>query len=76
MRRKKQVPIIQKPATAEYAVLTRTKPKVLQHARFDSDQAATAFLILVMSRTTPEAGWFAMQPKIHTVTRKDATATQ
>jgi hypothetical protein len=76
MRRKKTVPIIQTPATAEFAVFTKAKPKVLQHIRFDSEQAATASLNRVMSRSNPEAGWFATNPVIHTDTRKDVRATQ
>ena len=76
MRRKKTVPIIQEQATAEYAVFTTAKPRVLQHIRFDSDQAAAASMNRVMSKTAPDAGWFVVKPEMHTANRKETRATQ
>lgn len=76
MRRKKPVPIIQNQPTAEYAVFTKAKPKVLQHIRFDSEQAATTSLSRAMSRTSPEAGWFVVKPEMHTANRRETRATQ
>ena len=76
MRRKKTVPIMQEQATAEYAVFTKAKPKVLQHIRFDSEQAATVSMNRVMSKTAPDAGWFVVKPEMHTANRKETRATQ
>jgi hypothetical protein len=76
MRKKRSVPIIQKQETAEFAVFTKIKPDVLQHIRFDSDQAATTSLTRAMSKTSPEAGWFARKQETRNEARKDARSAQ
>lgn len=76
MRRRKTVPIMPEQATAEYAVFTKAKPKVLQHIRFDSDQAAAASMNRVVSKKTPDAGWFVAKPEMQTTKRKETRAIQ